>query len=134
MSRTKNRRQAKSEPAIRVKKQTTRRRAKSVSKRHKIKNIYEIRSKITDIETLTKSINSYLDTIDEIDDINAVKRKIIKSAIAENRNIDLDIIKEGLYHLNDLLIEKIEEIRGHEGLVDNKDFGKFNPELHANDY
>lgn len=137
MSRTKNRRQANSEPIMRKKNQTTRR-AKSLSNRHKkIKNTKNkdtnIKSNIYEIKRLTQSIISQLDEIDEIDEDKRKITDVIKSVIDKNKKkIDLNNIEKALSRFNDELIDKIQEIRGDEGLVDNRDFRDFDAEFYAN--
>lgn len=137
MSRTKNRRQANSEPVMRKKNQTTRR-AKSLSNRHKkIKNTKNkdtnTKSNIYEIKRLTQYIISQLDEIDEIDEDKRKITDVIKSVIDKNKKkIDLNNIEKALSRFNDELIDKIQEIRGDEGLVDNRDFRDFDAEFYAN--
>lgn len=135
MSRTKNRRQANSEPLPRKKTQSTRRRrkTKSLSNRHRQKKNTknkDTKSNIYEIKRLTQSIISQLDEIDE--DGTKIK-DIIKSVIDKNKKIDLNNIEKALSRFNDELIDKIQDIRGEEGLVDGRDFNtEFDAELYAN--
>lgn len=128
MPRSKNRRQANSEPLLQKKKQTTRK-TKSLSNRHKKKNIKikNIEINIFNIKRLTEEI-LYL-----VDNNKTETVKMIKSINTDKKKIDLNKIEKELSDLKDSLVDKIQEMRGEEGIVDGRDFNNnFDPEYYAN--
>jgi len=115
MSRTRNRRQVKSEPLVRRKKQPTRK-IKSLSNRHK-KN-FQIH--VHNIKQLTEEILFLLDN-NKTEAQNRIKSIITKK-------FDINKIEKTLSLLKDNIIDEIQEIRGEEGIPDETDFNyRFDP-------